>query len=159
MEGHYNFDSATAGSLSPHSPVAPAYPPRSRTVRGKTSGYSAVARVIVDANVSGLRESVDYDPSGEARKFERLARKWKKQTMFMSAIDDMAMNEQYQQIIGMGSSTIPFILKKLKTEPDFWFWALQAITRTNPVRKNDIGNLEKMTAAWLKWGRANGYSV
>jgi hypothetical protein len=156
MDGYYNLDSVT-GSSSPYAPIMPAVPPDSRTILGHTSGQSD--NRIIEAKITGLQKLVDFDLTGGEKRFESLARKWKKETIFMSAIDDMAMNKHYQEIIGMGPSVVPHILKRLKAEPDFWFWALQHITRTNPVRKSDMGNLKKMVAAWLKWGRTKGYSV
>jgi len=88
-----------------------------------------------------------------------LAAQWKKETQFISAIDDMAMNEHYQKIMSMGPKVVPLILRRLKASPDFWFWALHHITGARPVKKSERGNLQKMTDAWLRWARANGYSV
>jgi len=55
----------------------------------------------------------------------------------------------------MGDVAIPLILAELRSEgdePDHWFWALHAITDTDPVKEEDRGNIVKMGAAWLKWG-------
>ena len=69
----------------------------------------------------------------------------------------MAMIPEYQQIIGMGKSAIPQILRELERQPHYWFWALEAITRENPVPQEDRGRLNETTSAWLKWGREHGY--
>ena len=48
----------------------------------------------------------------------------------------------YQKIIGMGPAVVPLILSELETEPDHWFWALEAITDENPVSESDAGDVE-----------------
>lgn len=65
----------------------------------------------------------------------------------------------YQQIIGMGESAVLPVLRDLKNTFADWFWALTAITGDNPIAHEDVGDVQKMTEAWLKWGRMNGYDV
>jgi len=36
-------------------------------------------------------------------------------------------------------------------------WALPRITGADPVPECDRGNIAKMSAAWLRWGRDHGY--
>lgn len=70
---------------------------------------------------------------------------------------EIAMHPAYQQIIGMGPTAIPFILSEMKEKKGHWFWALKSITGDDPVAPLDRGNVKKMTAAWLSWGREQGY--
>ncbi len=88
-------------------------------------------------------------------KFQMLAKEWKNDTVFMSSLTDMAMHPAYQQIIGMGPIAIPLILDEMKNEPEFWFWALKAVSGDDPTSPEDQGNLKAMTKAWLKWGRGH----
>ena len=146
---------------TPYFPGARTYlpPPVSNTRSAKTVGAWTPGRVVT-ATVSGLeRSEMHSNAAATQRRFNRLAARWKQQTQFTSAIDDIAMNAHYQHIIGMGPSVVPFILNRLKAKPDFWFWALEAITHANPVRQSAFGNMQKMTSAWLRWGRRNNYSV
>jgi hypothetical protein len=92
-----------------------------------------------------------------AKRFSELAAQWREETAFCPTALEMAMHPAYQQIIGMGKSAIPLILKELKEEPVHWFWALRAITGENPVAPADRGNVPKMAQAWLIWGARNGY--
>jgi hypothetical protein len=94
------------------------------------------------------------EESAEER-FKRLAQQWSEESAFISSVTDIAMLPSYQKIIGMGWAAVPFILEDLKQEPQHWFWALRAITDIDPVPKEDAGNIQKMTEAWLKWGRQN----
>ncbi len=90
-------------------------------------------------------------------RFRSLVQIWQSETKFCSTAYEMAMHPAYQQIIGMGPVAIPLILHELKTEPDHWFWALRAITGEDPMPESAQGCLDKMTDAWLQWGRQHGY--
>jgi hypothetical protein len=57
----------------------------------------------------------------------------------------------------MGPDAIPLILRELQRRPEHWFWALNAITREDPIDPEYAGNVRKMTQAWLEWGRERGY--
>ena len=69
----------------------------------------------------------------------------------------MVEHPSYRAIIALGEPAIPLILEVLVREPDYWFAALKAITGANPVRPEDQGNLTKMAASWIEWGRSSGY--
>ncbi len=71
---------------------------------------------------------------------------------------DLITHPAYQVIIDMGQDAVPLILRELEKRPDYWFWALYSITGADPITDNDAGNLQKMTDAWLNWGRENGYN-
>ena len=86
------------------------------------------------------------------RRFNNLARRWKKETIHLSLIQQMVLHPAYQEVIGLGSKAIPLILNELRKEPDFWFWALRALTGEDPTTEKMRGDLEAMTNAWLSWG-------
>ena len=91
------------------------------------------------------------------REFQELAAKWHQETWYCSSVVDMALNPNYQSIIGMGQPVVALILRELEKGPDHWFWALSAITRENPIKEEDAGDLEKMTEAWLRLGKERGW--
>ena len=68
------------------------------------------------------------------------------------------MNTHYQQLIGMGPVAIPLVLREMAEAPDLFDWALSAITGDSPVPEEAAGDLERVAAAWLDWGRRNGYA-
>src|SRR5262249_14978603 len=90
-------------------------------------------------------------------KFQQLAAQWKQDSLFMSSTTDMVGLPSYQEIIRMGAPAISLLLAELQREPNHWFAALMAITGEDPVPPEDRGRLERMTAAWLRWGREKGY--
>jgi hypothetical protein len=101
--------------------------------------------------------ATDLNPSVLSHQFEQLAAQWRQETGHLSMMNDIVLNRSYQQIIGMGKPAIALILQDLKKAPDHWFWALRSITGENPIQPDDRGRLQKMTEAWLEWGRQHGY--
>src|SRR5438445_571396 len=91
------------------------------------------------------------------QRFQRLVGEWKKQSRLLSNTVQMAMLPAYQRIIGMGLPAVPLILEELQREPDQWFWALEAITQTNPVPPEAAGKVRLMAQAWIEWGHKHGF--
>src|SRR5258708_2243386 len=85
-------------------------------------------------------------------RFRRLAELWKEDTLFSSSTTEMALHPAYQQIIGLGSQAIPWILRELAHDPGHWFWALKAITGEDPAPESAQGRLNELAEAWLRWG-------
>jgi hypothetical protein len=96
-------------------------------------------------------------PAGLEARFLVLAEVWRRETRILSLTTDKSMHPAYQQIIGMGPRVVPLILRELQRRPDHWFWALWAITGEDPVPVEDAGDVEKMTEAWLQFGRERGW--
>lgn len=88
--------------------------------------------------------------------FIKLANQWRSETKHMSVMNDIISHVAYKKIIAMGNDVVPMILRELRREPAHWFWALKSITGDNPIKLEDRGRLNKMTEAWLDWGRRNG---
>jgi hypothetical protein len=91
-------------------------------------------------------------------RFRWLVREWHAERGTTSSPIDMAICPAYQRILAMGKPAIPLIFKQLELEgddPDHWFWALSYLTGEDPVPSEDQGNMRKMRAAWLHWGRNN----
>ena len=49
------------------------------------------------------------------------------------------------------------MMRDLEERPQLWVWALPEITGADPVPAADRGNIRKMSAVWLQWGREHGY--
>jgi hypothetical protein len=94
-------------------------------------------------------------------RFKLLTEQWRAERGAMSSITEAAMCPAYQAILGMGPIAVPFILDTLRAEgdePDQWFWALKAITGSDPVAEADRGDFVKMAASWLEWANNEGYA-
>lgn len=93
--------------------------------------------------------------------FKNLVKQWRLQRGTTSSTTEMVLSPAYQSIIGMGPAAIRLILAQLASEgndPDHWFWALQVLTKANPVSESDEGNLRSMARAWLDWAASEGYA-
>ncbi|MFC4231250.1 hypothetical protein ACFOW1_05070 [Parasediminibacterium paludis] len=90
------------------------------------------------------------------KQFYELAQKWKNETAVYSTVYHKTINNNYLGIIGIGYEAVPFILKDLQKSADHWFIALKAITKENPVPREDMGNMHKMKEAWIQWGINKG---
>jgi hypothetical protein len=99
-----------------------------------------------------VRENV----ASEAKLFAALRDQWRREVGLSSSGSDL-LTQSFLQIIALGQSVLPLILRELQTDPDYWFPALEAITRENPVDERDVGDLEAMTRAWLEWARRKGH--
>src|SRR5947209_6463376 len=84
--------------------------------------------------------------------FRTLVDQWRAETEFTSSVQRRVMHPAYQRIIGLGASAVPLLLRELKTQPDHWFWALQAITSEDPVPSG--ASFDQAVAAWIAWGKA-----
>ncbi len=97
-------------------------------------------------------------PSAElAERFATLAEIWRRETGHMSKMGRAVEHPAYREIVAMGDLAVPLIFADLEKEPDHWFIALREITGASPVPKECRGKIAEMAAAWLAWGRANGY--
>lgn len=90
-------------------------------------------------------------------RFHELAQQWRSETRFMSFAHQKFLVPSYQRIIGLGPSAVPMMLRELQDTPDHWFWALAAVTGQNPVPPQSAGNFAATRAAWLNWGKEQGY--
>jgi hypothetical protein len=90
-------------------------------------------------------------------RFLRLAALWQSETAHHSSSTVRYTHPAYREIIAMGKPVVPLLLHDLERTHRRWFTALQAITGAAPITPQDAGKLTEMVAAWLHWGRENGW--
>jgi hypothetical protein len=109
----------------------------------------------VAANVGPVCQLELFDPIVDDKcEFQRLASQWRIERGSSSSTTEIVLCPSYQSIIGMGTKAVPMILAKMESEgdqPDHWFWALQVLTRVDPVNEEDEGDFRKMAKSWLHW--------
>lgn len=86
--------------------------------------------------------------------FRESLQEWKQGTKFSSSTSDLITHPAYLRIIGLGSPVLPYLLAELRAHPDHWFWALEAISGTDPAGPND--NFDVRVEKWLMWGSKLG---
>ncbi len=90
-------------------------------------------------------------------RFRRLEATWLGAVGFSSSSTELENHPAFQEIIRMGDAVVPLMLRDLEKRPRLWVWALPEITGVNPITPSDAGNIGKMSEAWLKWGKEQGY--
>jgi len=126
---------------------------KAEAIYDKVQALPDSAQTAVLRLVESLAESAGPEP-GLARKFDELAETWRRETRFISFMQQRALHPAYQRIIGMGWPVVPLLLRELQRESDHWLWALRAITGEEPARGLDT--LPAAVEAWVKWGRERG---
>jgi len=112
------------------------------------------ARQIAEQFIAAAQQTQTQQRSDSvARKFQELAQHWRAETAHLSSVTKQVMHPSYQRIIGLGPAVLPILLQELGRESGYWFWALNAITGEDPVRPEDLGDVPRMTEAWLNWGK------
>ena len=96
------------------------------------------------------------DAADVAAEFRRLKEWWNRETAYLSNMNQMLQHPAYRGIIALGPPVVPILLRELETNPDWWFEALRRITGESPAQPEDRGDLHRLSAAWLKWGREHG---
>ena len=92
-----------------------------------------------------------------AERFRILADRWEDETRFLSNSEQVIAHPAHRAIVALGDPVVPLILDRMRAQGGHWFYALHAITGTNPVAREDRGVVAAMQAAWLQWGRDQGY--
>jgi hypothetical protein len=105
---------------------------------------------------------VDQTPASQPtepleERFGRLADTWHRASAHHSSGAIRYNHPAYQAIIALGRPVVPLLLRDLERTRRHWFVALKAVTGADPVSPADAGRVARMTEAWLRWGRENGY--
>jgi hypothetical protein len=97
------------------------------------------------------------EPETVEGRFRQLEAVWNVETGHLSATGKIVNHPAFQEIIRLGDAVVPFMLRDLAERPRLWVWALPKITGADPVPASDVGNIAKMTEAWLRWAREHGH--
>lgn len=105
-----------------------------------------------------IRETSDAPPVETVEeRFRRLEAIWRAETGHHSSTTKIVNHPAFREIIGMGQAVVPLMLRDLEERPRLWAWALPEITGVNPIPASDGGNIAKMSEAWLRWAKEQGY--
>lgn len=96
---------------------------------------------------------ISIDPTNYPETFRGLVSEWQSDTSHISNMQEKLLHPAYQRIIGLGRPALELLLRELTTNPDDWFWALECISREDPIPAEHYGNVPQMANDWLNWGR------
>jgi len=104
------------------------------------------------------RQACSQLPRTDFEVFRELVDVWHRETWYKSSVSRRISHPAYLQIIGLGQQAIPWILQELQQQPDYWFAALEAISRdSSPNASKSAESFSALRDAWLNWGRDHGY--
>jgi hypothetical protein len=111
------------------------------------------------ASIPPSHASTASTPPAEAveERFRRLEETWIAEVGHLPSSKALRNHPAFQEMISLGEAVVPLMLQDLQVRPRLWVWALPAITGADPVPASDRGNIARMSEAWVRWGRANGY--
>ena len=90
-------------------------------------------------------------------RFRRLEALWLAAVGYSSSSTVLRSHPAFQEIVSLGDAIVPLMLRDLEERPRLWVWALPRISGADPVPAADRGNIGRMSAAWLRWGREHDY--
>ena len=97
--------------------------------------------------------------------FNVLADKWEEETAFYSLLSQMVQHYSYQLILSIGEEAIPLILRRIERKGGLWYHALETISgMPTPAGVAELETkgwhavkVNEANAAWLQWGKEQGY--
>lgn len=90
-------------------------------------------------------------------KFAALAKIWREFNRGTSVVN--YAHFAYFQIVALGWSAVPLLLREVATGDGTWYVALQYIAGEMAESPSMRGDAEAVRNAWLEWGHRNGYRV
>lgn len=82
-------------------------------------------------------------------RFYEYFNKWEKKTKFYSFAKQIISDENFQSIINMQESAVPFIIEELEKKPSFLVWALNIIYNKK-ISNNPNLTIESASKLWIK---------
>jgi hypothetical protein len=120
-------------------------------MKTEQSELEPIESVLFVSDNSALQQPVE-------ERFRKLVEIWQSERPPSSHMKDLMMHPAYQQIIGLGPAVLPLLFREIEQNPDWWFWALRAITGASPeIPEESKGRLKDISRIWLAWGRRYGY--
>src|SRR3989344_2291039 len=90
------------------------------------------------------------------REFEKLARKWEKETAVASNPRIIYSNPNCKKLIEMGESIMSLVLEDYQNLGRFdWCYVLAEISGEDPVPRHHSGCYNLIRDDWLRWGHKN----
>jgi len=123
----------------------------------KISALSIAKKVVIFSGFSEWEKTKNAAEATEDAEleviFKGLSKVWKDSTSGLSITSRRFSHPIYKAIIRLGPEVVPLILKDMQQKPDWWFEALEFLTKTNPTTPTD--SFEEAAKAWIEWGKNN----
>jgi len=114
--------------------------------------YSGILAITSNNRTSEYINTVDRNDGAMLLKkfrFENYLINWEKKTMFLSSTKAIIENEDFQAILAMGYSAVPYILEEIEKKPSTLVWTLNLIYNRK-VTNNPNATISEACKLWVK---------
>jgi hypothetical protein len=114
--------------------------------------YSGILTITSNNRTSEYIKSVDKSDGGlflNKFRFENHLINWGKKTLFLSSTKAIIENSDFQAIVAMGYSAVPFIIEEIDNKPSTLVWALNLIYNRK-VTDNPNITIPEACKLWVK---------
>jgi len=114
--------------------------------------YSGILTITSNNKTSEYIKSVDKSDTGfflQKFRFENHLMNWEKKTLFLSSTKAIIENEDFQAIVSMGYSSVPYIIEEIGNKPSTLVWALNLIYNRK-ITNNPNATISDACKLWIK---------
>lgn len=88
--------------------------------------------------------------------FDALESSWRNETRFLSSVNDIINQRDFQAIVSMGTQAVPFIGQSIEAQPSTLVWALNMIFKAKISKKKDL-TITEACKLWVKELKQQGW--
>lgn len=114
--------------------------------------FSNVDAVLNNHEISNYINDADKKVENQIARhflFNRLISQWKEETMFLSSAEAIIDNPNFQAIVDMEKTAVPYIVDEIKNEPSTLVWALNIIF-DRKITDRPGTTVEEACRLWVK---------
>ncbi|MEN6455406.1 MAG: hypothetical protein ABFD10_14210 [Prolixibacteraceae bacterium] len=114
--------------------------------------YSGILTITSNNRTSEYIKSVDKGDGALLLikfRFENHLINWEKRTRFLSSTKAVIENEDFQSIVAMGYSAVPYIIEEIESRPSTLVWALNLIYNRK-ITNNPNATISDACKLWVK---------
>ena len=114
--------------------------------------YSGILTVTTNNKTSEYIKSVDKSDNSfflQKFRFQNHLFNWEKKTFFLSSTKGIIENEDFQAIVTMGHSAVPYIIEEIESKPSTLVWALNIIY-DRKITNNPNATISDACKLWVR---------
>ncbi|MBP1678030.1 MAG: hypothetical protein H6Q20_2589 [Bacteroidetes bacterium] len=114
--------------------------------------HSGILTITSNNRTSEYIKSVDKNDGAfffNKYRFQSHLINWQKKTLFLSSTKAIIENADFQSIVAMGESAIPFIIEEIENKPSTLVWALNLICNRK-ITDNPNTTISDACKLWVR---------
>ena len=114
--------------------------------------HSGILTITSNNRTSEYIKSVDKNDGAfffNKYRFQSHLTSWQTKTLFLSSTKAIIENDDFQSIVAMGESAIPFIIEEIENKPSTLVWALNLICNRK-ITNNPNTTISDACKLWVK---------